>query len=532
MYDYVIVGAGSAGCVLAARLSEDPDVRVCLVEAGPDDAGDSSRVPIAGGKLLRTRYDWDYDTHDEASCNGRRLYLPRGRVLGGTSAMNGMVYIRGNRGDYDGWNQPGWTYGDLLPYFRRSEDNERGACDYHGTGGPLSVSDCRYRSPGAAAFVEAATEAGFPASQDFNGPRQDGFGFYQVTQRDGERCSAATAFLHPAMTRPNLTVETHFQVERVLFEGRQAAGVTGRRLGREIKIRAAREVILAGGTYNSPQLLMLSGIGPADLLASLGIPVLLDQPMAGQNLQDHPQAWLVFTHARPDSLRIAGEHRYVQQYPAERRGPLCSNGPEAGGFVRTDGSLPAPDVQFHVVATPLIDAGLGASDAHGISYAPCVLTPRSRGSVTIVSDEPSAKPRIRHNYYADDADMQVMVAGLRIGLEIARRGALAPYAETPFMPPESDSDADLRAYARRCTQTVYHPVGTCAMGQVVDADLRVAGVDGLRVVDASVLPTVVRGNTNAPTIAIAEKAADLIRGPGAYSKPASEPLAAAAAMTA
>jgi choline dehydrogenase len=510
MYDYIIVGAGSAGCVLAARLSEDPDVKVCLIEAGASDVHDNIHIPAAFGKLFRSRLDWDYDTHDEPFCGGRRIYLPRGRMLGGTSSMNAMVYMRGNRADYDGWNQPGWSYAELLPYFKRSEDNERGASTYHGVGGPLSVSDGRSNNPMSAAFVAAAIEAGLGSNDDFNGERQDGFGFYQVTQRNGRRCSTAVAFLHPAMDRPNLTVETHLQVHRVTFDGGRATGVVGQRLDELVEIQAQREVILAAGAYNSPQLLMLSGVGPAGLLDALDIPVVVDQPLVGQNLQDHPQVTLVFTHSQPISLLSAGEPHNVQLYLANGSGPLASNGPEVGGFVRTRGGLPAPDLQFHTAPFMFVDGGLAPPTEHAISFGGCVLTPRSRGSVTLASADPTSKPMIRHNFYAEEADLEVAVAGLRIGLEIARQSALSPYTEAAFRPPASESDADLRAYVRRHSQTLFHPAGTCAMGAVVDADLRVLGVDGLRVVDASVMPTVVRGNTNAPTIAIAEKASDLI----------------------
>lgn len=514
VYDYVVVGAGSAGCALAARLSEDPDVRVCLVEAGPADTDPDTRVPLFGGRLLRTHLDWDYDSHDEPGLDGRRVYLPRGRVVGGSSALNGMVYIRGNALDYDAWEQPGWTWADMLPYFLRSEDNERGASAYHATGGPLAVGDGRADSPAIAAFVNAAEEAGHERTDDFNGPRQDGFGRYQVTMRDGERCSSADAFLRPAARRANLTVLTHVQVHRVTFAGTRATGVTGRRLDDTVELRAEREVLLCAGAYNSPQLLLLSGVGAADDLRALGVPVVADLPQVGRNLQDHPSVNLVWTHTRPEGLFAASEDRHVREYAERRRGPLASNVPEGGGFLRSDPALPAPDLQYHAAATMLVDGGLGAPTAHGFSFGPCLLTPRSRGDVTLVSAAPTAKPRIRHAYYREDADLQVMVAGVRAALEIAARPALAPYAETPFRPPASWRDGDLRDYVRRNTQTLFHPSGTCAMGTVVDAELRVHGVTGLRVVDTSVMPTVVRGNTNAPVIALAERAADLIRGAG------------------
>lgn len=509
-YDYVVVGAGSGGCVVAGRLSEDPDVRVCLIEAGPEDTDVRTRIPSAAAMLQQTEYDWDYDTGEEPHCGGRRIYLPRGKVLGGTSVLNGMVYTRGNPADYDGWRQPGWTYRDLLPYFKRAEDNSRGESEYHGVGGPLGVTDSWYRSPATGAFVEAAIGAGFVANPDFNGPTQEGFNFYQITGRDGERCSAATAYLHPALGRPNLTVETGVLVERVFFEDGRAAGVWARRDGERIQIRATREVILAAGSYNSPHLLMLSGVGPAEQLRAAGIPVVVDLPMVGQNLQDHPQCWLVFTHALPVSLAIGADPRYARQYEQDRTGPLASNGPEAGGFVRT-GRSPDPDVQFHAVAAGLVGNRPADVGGHAFSMAPCVLAPSSRGSVGLFSGDPATKPLIRHNYFADEADLDTMVAGLRIGLEIARQRALVPFTETRFQAPASDADADLRAYARRNTHTLFHPAGTCAMGDVVDAELRVHGVEGLRVVDASVMPAIVRGNPNAPIIAIAERAADLIR---------------------
>jgi choline dehydrogenase len=511
VYDYVIVGAGSAGCVLAGRLTEDPDVTVCLVEAGPPDTHENIRVPVAGGQLVRTELDWDYDTHNEPYCDGRRIFLPRGRVLGGSSVLNGMVYIRGHRSFYDAWNLPGWSFADLLPYFKRAEDNERGESAYHGVGGPLAVSDNRARNPSCAAFIEAATEAGHPANDDFNGPTQDGFGFFQVTQRDGRRCSAADAYLHPAAARPNLTVETDLRVHRITFDGTRATGVVGYRLSRRIEIRAAREVLLCAGAYNSPQLLQLSGVGPAEPLTALDIPVVLDQPLVGQNLRDQTHDFLVFTHDEPVSLLATGTPEHVKQFLDEGRGPLTSNIPEAGGFARSRPGLSVPDLQFHAVPVMFVDGGLGAPTAHAISFGPEVLTTQSRGSVTLVNADPTTKPRIRHNYLAEPADVAAAVEGLRIALEISRQSALKPYTTGQYAAPASESDADLAAHLRRYSESAFHAAGTCAMGEVVDTDLRLTGVEGLRVVDASVMPTVF-GNPNAPVIAIAEKAADLIRG--------------------
>jgi choline dehydrogenase-like flavoprotein len=512
VYDYVIVGAGSAGCVLAARLSEDPEVTVCLVEAGPPDSAQNIHIPVAFGKLFRTQLDWDYATHEEPSLDRRRIYLPRGRVLGGTSSINTMVYVRGNPLDFDEWEQFGWSHAELLPYFTRSEDNERGESFHHGVGGPLAVSDGRSNNPMSAAFVQAATEAGHPVNEDFNGATQDGFGFFQLTQRNGRRCSSATAFLHPVLDRPNLTVQTHVQVHRVQFEGGRAVGIAGTRWDEPVEIRADREVILAAGAYNSPQLLMLSGVGPADLLRALGIEVLLDQPQVGQNLQDHLLVPLVYTHSQPISLLAANQPEHVQRFIDEGRGPLTANGPESGGFVRTSDRLLAPDAEFLAAPVMFVDSGLGPPTHHSLSFGPSMLTPRSRGSVMLASDEPTAKPRIQHNYLHAEADLEAAVTATRIGLEIARQPALAPYTEHWFQPPASESDRDLRAHVRSYAHSIFHPAGTCAMGTVVDAELRVRGLESLRVVDASVMPTLVRGNPNAAVIAIAEKAADAIRG--------------------
>jgi len=512
MYDYVIVGGGSAGCVLAARLSEDPETSVCLIEAGGADSSPDIHVPAAFGKLFRTAVDWDYDTHDEVHLDRRRVYLPRGRVLGGTSSINTMIYIRGHRADFDGWGVPGWTYRELLPYFLRSEDNERGASAFHATGGPLAVSDGRSRNPMSEAFVAAAVEAGHPHNEDFNGAEQDGFGAFQLTQRNGMRASTATAFLRPAQNRPNLTVRTHVQVHRVLVEGGRAVGVTGRCLDTDVTIRAEREVILSAGAYNSPQLLLLSGVGPAKALGAFGLPVVADLPEVGANLQDHLLVPLIYTHPHPVSLLAAAAPRNVGLFERFRRGPLTSNGPEAGGFVRTKDDLDRPDVEFLCAPVMFADNGLGAPTDHAVSFGPSMLAPRSRGHVALASPDPTAKPRITHSYVAEKADLQDAVTALRTALRIAEQPAFVDFTETPFRPPASDSDADLAQYVRSYAHSIYHPASTCAIGPVVDAHLRVHGVDGLRVADASVMPRLVSGNPNAATIALAEKAADLLRG--------------------
>jgi choline dehydrogenase len=518
MYDYVIVGAGSAGCVLAARLTEDPDVKVLLLEAGPPDTSDFVHIPAAFSALFRTQQDWDHMTAWEPGLAHRRIYLPRGRMLGGSSSMNAMVYIRGNRADYDEWaaqGATGWSYDDLLPYFIRAEDNERGANEFHGTGGPLPVSDGRARSATCADFIEAAEALGLPANPDFNGREQEGVGWYQVTQRDGRRASAAVAYLHPAMARPNLEVRTDCHVLKVLFEGTRAAGVQAARGGELVELRADREVIVSGGTYNSPQILMLSGLGRPEELALLQVPVVAESPELGMNLSDHPTAGVVYASEEDCSLKDAFTEENVAHWMGGQ-GPLTSNLAESGGFVRTRDDLDAPDVQFHMVAAMYVQEALLPPPAHGITISACVLKPRSRGQLALPSPDPTVKPFIVHNYLTDPDDLRSAIEGVRLTMQIARTAPLSRYAQQPFLVPASDSDADIEAHIRGTAQTIYHPVGTCRMGSddgaVVDPELRVRGVEALRVVDASVMPSVPRGNTNAPVIALAERAADLIRG--------------------
>src|SRR5256714_3498866 len=455
-YDYVIVGAGSAGCVLAARLTEDPDVSVLLVEAGPADAKENIHVPSVFGLLFKTDVDWDYSTAPEEGCGGRMMYLPRGKVLGGSSSINAMVYIRGAREDYDSWRDAGnagWGYDDMLPYFKRSEDNERGESEYHGAGGPLTVSDSRSRNPMSEAWVEAAAETGLRLNDDFNGARQDGVGMYQVTQRDGMRCSAAAAFLRPALERRNLTVETNLQGQRVLIDRGRAVGIAAERHGQPFEALAEREVILSSGAYNTPQLLMLSGVGPAEHLTMREIEVTVDLPGVGQNLQDHINSGVIYTTDEPVSLLLGMEPQHQQEFAEQGRGPLSSNVAEAGGFFCTREELAAPDVQFHAAPVMFVEEGLGDPVAHGISFGACLLTPKSRGTVTLRSNDPSAKPWIRHNFLGEEDDVRVMLDALRLTMAIARAPALARYCQEPFVAPESEDDDALRAHLGRRSQT-------------------------------------------------------------------------------
>jgi len=511
-YDYVIIGGGSAGCVLAARLTEDPNVSVALLEAGDADKALEISTPIAWPGLAKTKFDWDFASEPEPALNGRRVYIARGKTLGGSSAVNAMIYMRGNPMDYDGWAKegaPGWSYQEILPYFIKSESNQRGDERFHGRSGPLSVQDGRYKHPLVDRFVEAGIQAGHAHNDDFNGASQLGVGRLQFTMRDGLRWSAADAYLHPARQRPNLHVLTGVLVTRVLLEGSRAVGVTLSRYGnQEETLRAEREVILSAGAYNSPQILMLSGIGPASGLKGFGIAPIVDLPV-GENLQDHPFVLPMYLTNESTFFR-AGSAEDVRLYQRERRGPLASGMVEAGGFLTVRPGKRVPDIELQMAPVMYSDEGLSGptDDAFGISAD--LLKPTSRGKVTLRSTRPDAKPRIFLNVLTTAGDRSTIVAGVRQILHIVKQPALDAVRRSDLSVPRSESDADIWEFVQQQAITDRHPSCTCAMGRVVDPELKVLGIEGLRVVDASVMPSITRGNLNATVIAIAEKAADLL----------------------
>jgi choline dehydrogenase len=516
-FDFILVGAGSAGCVLARRLSEERSCRVLLLEAGGPDRRREIHVPAAFSRLFKGPCDWAYETEPEPNLAGRRLFWPRGKVLGGCSSINAMMWVRGHPSDYDGWERlgnPGWSYRDVLPYFLRAEDNGRGAGPFRGAGGPMPVNDLCRPDPLSRRFLEACAEAGIEANDDFNGPRQEGAGLYQVTQRNGARASAAAAYLRPALSRPNLVVRTSAHVRRIDVESGRAVGVECLHEGKSAVARAG-EVILCGGAVNSPQLLMLSGIGPAAHLEAVGIRPVVDLPGVGENLQDHLMTGVCCAcSARTlDGVGLLDLLRHLLGLG----GRLTSNVGEAGAFVRTSPDLAAPDVQLIFAPAYYVRHGFENPKGAGYSVGAIVLRPRSRGRLRLRSADPLAPPRIEANYLAELEDLAAQLAGLRLARRLCQAKALAPVRLREHLPGEGVRDDDgLERYLREHSETLYHPVGTCRMGgdrlAVVDAELRVHGVGGLRVVDASIMPAIPGGNTNAPTIMIAEKAADLIRG--------------------
>src|SRR5258708_348842 len=519
MYDYVVVGAGSAGCVLANRFSEDPSIKVLLLEAGGPDKRREIHIPLAFSKLFRTSCDWAFYTQEQPQLGNRKLYWPRGKVLGGSSSINAMVYIRGHRHDYDTWRDlgnPGWGFDDVLPYFKKSQSQQRGACPLHGTGGPLDVRDLRWIDSVSRAFVEAAEQSGFPRNNDFNGESQEGFGFYQVTQFNGARWSAADAFLKPAIRRPNLEVRTRAHVASLVFEGSRAVGVSLLEGTGTVHVRAEREVILCAGAVGSPHLLLLSGVGPADHLRKIDLPAVHNLPGVGANLQDHLAVAVAYECKEPTGVGKAESLANLVRYMSSKQGPLCSNAAEAGGFTTVSAGSPAPDMQYHFAPCYFVDHGFQKYEGHAFTFGSTHIRPGSRGHISLRSHDPLDAPHINANYLSDSKDMDALVEGLKLARELANAPAFAKYRGRAICPgPDAKDDTALRAHVTKMAETLYHPVGTCKMGKdaeaVVDAELRVRGLEGLRVVDASVMPVIVGGNTNAPTIMVAEKAADLIK---------------------
>ncbi len=540
--DYIVVGAGSAGCVLANRLSANSANKVLLLEAGGDDRPTKNpgqffsnlmiHVPVGYSQTLKDpKVNWLYETEPDPGTGGRTHVWPRGKVLGGSSSINGLLYIRGQHADYDGWRQlgcEGWGWDDVRPYFLRAENQERGAGEHHAVGGPLNVSDVTQTHPVSDAVVEACVEAGLPRNADVNGAEQEGVSYYQLTVKNGQRCSSAVAYLHPVMSRANLRVETNALTTRVIFEGKKAVGVEFTQHGVKRIARANKEVILSGGAINSPQLLQLSGVGPGQLLADHGIAVVSDLPGVGGNLQDHYviamtwrlKAGVISVNELTKGARFIGE---TFKYVFQRKGLLTLSAAHIAAFCKSRPDLAGPDIQFHILPATsdtqkmVTEQKMELESQPGLTIAPCQVRPESRGHIQIASPDPSVYPRITANYLSDPLDQEVAVASLKWGRRIAGQAALTPYIDHEMMPgPSLDSDEALLAYARMAGSTIYHPVGTCQMGRgpmaVVDAQLRVHGVEGLRVVDASVMPRLVSGNTNAPTIMIAEKAADMILG--------------------